>query len=223
MVWKARDWVMYFMGNGYVQTDCGMFGGYPAATGYRLAVHETDLAERFSRGEVVPTGGDGDPENSKIDGSVKGRLIRDNRATTTPDIYEDYDLYLNYLRGGPGLGDPIERDVEAIERDLNEGTLLPRYARSIYGAVCSDDGTTGRWTVSENETAAERRAMRDRRLARARPVGEWMAEERQRILRRDASHQVREMYRSSMKMSERFEAEFREFWSLGDDWRMEEG
>ncbi len=222
MVWGARDWVMYFMGNGYTQTDCGMFGGYPAATGYRLAVHDTDLAERFSLGEMVPTGGDGDPENSEIDGSVKGQLIRDNRATTTPDIYKNYDLYLNYLRGGPGLGDPIERDIRAIEIDLNEGVLLPRYARSIYGAVCSQDRADGRWTVSEKESAAERQTMRDRRLARARPVDEWMADERDRILRQEASAQVREMYQSSMKMSERFAAEFREFWSLADDWKLEE-
>ena len=28
---------------------------------------------------------------------------------TTEDCYENYDLYLNYLRGGPGFGDPLDR------------------------------------------------------------------------------------------------------------------
>jgi hypothetical protein len=28
---------------------------------------------------------------------------RDKQCMTTEDCYDNYDLYLNYLRGGPGL------------------------------------------------------------------------------------------------------------------------
>ena len=36
MVYGAKDWTMFFMGNGYMSSDCGLMGGYPAASGYRF-------------------------------------------------------------------------------------------------------------------------------------------------------------------------------------------
>jgi acetone carboxylase alpha subunit len=48
---------------------------------------------------------------------------------TTEDCYDNHDLYLNYLRGGPGFGDPLDRDVKAIENDLNQKFLLPEFAK----------------------------------------------------------------------------------------------
>jgi acetone carboxylase alpha subunit len=68
---------------------------------------------------------------------------RDNQCMTTEDCYDNHDLYLNYLRGGPGFGDPIDRDIKAIAKDLNEKFLLPEFAEKVYGAVVIFAGRKG--------------------------------------------------------------------------------
>jgi acetone carboxylase alpha subunit len=140
---------------------------------------------------------------------------------TTEDCYENHDLYLNYLRGGPGFGDPLDREIEAIERDLNTAALLPEYAKKVYGAVAVQD-EKGRWKVDATATAMERIEIRKRRLQRAVPVAEWMKVERERILDKHASVQVKHMFATSFGLSPKFEQSFRRFWSLPDDWRLTE-
>lgn len=69
----------------------------------------------------------------------------------------------------------------------------------------------------------ERRAqLRRERIARAVPVREWMKQERERILAKDASIQVRHMYASSFAGSEPFRRQFQSFWSLPESWRLDE-
>lgn len=222
MVWGARDWTMFFMGNGYMSSDCGLMGGYPAATGYRFEAHETDLKERFAAQLPFPQGGDANPAARKYEESVNARVIkRDKQAITTEAIFENYDLYLNYLRGGPGFGDPLERRPEDIEMDLNGGHVLPDYAAKIYGAVVTQN-ENGTYRVDGQETAAKRREIRVNRLARSRPTREWMKEEQGRIERMEASVQVRHMYATSFEITEAFLNEFKQFWNLPDSWQLKE-
>ena len=37
--------------------------------------------------------------------------------------------------GGGGFGDPLERALDAVEKDLNLGYISPQTARDTYGAV----------------------------------------------------------------------------------------
>jgi acetone carboxylase alpha subunit len=222
MVYGAKDWTMFFMGNGYMSSDCGLMGGYPAASGYRFEAHKTNLKERIEKGLPIPTGGDTDPDNPNYDELILGaEIIRDKQAITTETIFEDYDLYLNYLRGGPGFGDPIERKPKAIEEDLNEGHLLPRYAEKVYGAHVTKD-EKGKYRVDEKATEKRREELRKERLKRGVPVSEWMKQERAKIIAKDASVQVRHMYAGSFALSEKFATEFKEFWSLPEEWKLTE-
>ena len=223
MVWNAQDWTMFFMGNGYMNSDWGLMGGYPAATGYRFEAHTTGLERRIANGESVPLGGDIDPSapiyEHHIDATAQ--VKRDKQCMTTEDCYDNHDLYLNYLRGGPGFGDPIDRDPKAIETDLNQKFLLPEYAQKVYGAVFTQDAK-GAYTVDAAKTRARRAEMRKERLARALPTREWMKEERERILNKDASTQVQHMFATSFSLSEKFTKQFKDFWSLPDDWELRE-
>lgn len=223
MVWKAEDWTMFFMGNGYMNSDWGLMGGYPSASGYRFEAHGTGLKERIARGQPLPLGGDFDPtarEYEKLLGA-NSRVKRDKQCITTEDCYENYDLYLNYLRGGPGFGDPIERDVKSIEKDLNEQNVLPEYAHKVYGAVAAQDAH-GRWSVDAKKTEARRKEIRQERLAKSLPTREWMKQERQRILEKHAASQVKHMFATSFGLSPKFLGEFRTFWDLPADWNMTE-
>lgn len=223
MVWNAQDWTMFFMGNGYMNSDWGLMGGYPAATGYRFEAHATGLERRIANGESVPLGGDIDPSVPTYEHHIDAtaQVKRDKQCMTTEDCYDNHDLYLNYLRGGPGFGDPIDRDPKAIETDLNQKFLLPEYAQKVYGAVFTQDAR-GAYTVDAAKTQARRTEMRKERLARALPTREWMKEERERILNRDASTQVQHMFATSFSLSEKFTKQFKDFWSLPDDWELRE-
>jgi len=223
MVWNAQDWTMFFMGNGYMNSDWGLMGGYPAATGYRFEAHKTGLGRRIANGESVPLGGDLDPTTPLYERNIDAtaRVKRDKQCMSTEDCYDNHDLYLNYLRGGPGFGDPIDRDPKAIEADLNEKFLLPEYAQKVYGAVFTQNAK-GVYTVDAAKTQARRIEIREERLARSMPTREWMKEERERILNKDAATQVQHMFATSFSLSEKFTQEFKEFWDLPADWELHE-
>ena len=76
--------------------------------------------------------------------------------------------------------------------------------------------------VDEAATRARRAEIRKERLARALPTREWMKEERQRIIDKHASVQVRHMFATSFALSEKFTKEFKEFWNLPAGWELRE-
>ncbi|MFZ2296366.1 MAG: hydantoinase B/oxoprolinase family protein [Polaromonas sp.] len=223
MVWKATDWSMYFMGNGYMNSDWGLMGGYPSATGYRFEAHKTDLEARIRNGESLPLGADRNPEDKGYEShiSATAKVKRDQQCTTTEAIFENHDLYLNYMRGGPGFGDPLDRDCASVETDINNRFVLPEYAQKVYGVVISQ-GSDQVWSVDVARTAARRKAIRKERIARAIPTRDWMKEERARILTKHASIQVRHMFATSFGLSVKFKDEFKAFWDLPADWELPE-
>jgi acetone carboxylase, alpha subunit len=223
MVWNAQDWTMFFMGNGYMNSDWGMMGGYPSATGYRFEAHNTGLERRIANGESLPLGGDMDPGAPTYEHNIDAtaRIKRDQQCMTTEDCYDNHDLYLNYLRGGPGFGDPIDRETQAIEKDLNQKFLLPEFAQKVYGAVISKDAK-GVWTVDAAKTKARRAEIRKERIARSVPTREWMKEERNNVLNKHASQAVRHMFSTSFALSEKFTNEFKKFWDLPAGWELPE-
>ena len=174
----------------------GLFGGYPGSASYVHNIKGADLIERAQRGEAYPLadGSFDDPALMEIQGERTYK--QDNFTTLEP--FAEGDLYLSVMKGGPGLGDPLLRPVEHVERDVEEGHLLPRFAESIYGV-------------------SDRDAYRRRRLERGRPAREWWAAERERVLAGDVIDAVKVGYAESMKLSERFAAEFRGFWDLPED------
>ncbi|MFG1238712.1 hydantoinase B/oxoprolinase family protein [Xanthobacter autotrophicus DSM 597] len=222
MVWNAKDWTMFFMGNGHISSDWGLMGGYPAASGYRFAAHKTGLKELIASGADIPLGGDTDPENPTWDAMLpKAQIKRDKQAITTEEMFSDYDLYLNYMRGGPGFGDPLDREPQAVADDINGGYVLERLAGDVYGVVVKT-GPEGLVVVDEAATKAARAQIRKDRIAKSVPTREWMKGEREKILAKDAGTQVQQMFAASFKLGPRFEQQFRSFWDLPESWVLNE-
>lgn len=222
MVWNAKDWTMFFMGNGHISSDWGLMGGYPAASGYRFAAHKTGLKELIASGADIPLGGDTDPENPTWDAMLpKAQIKRDKQAITTEEMFADYDLYLNYMRGGPGFGDPLDREPQAVADDINGGYVLERLAGDVYGVVVRK-GADGLVVVDEAATRAARAQIRKDRIAKSVPTREWMKGEREKILAKDAGTQVQQMFAASFKLGPKFEREFRSFWDLPESWVLTE-
>jgi len=231
-IWEMAEPLLYLGRNvkansggyGKYRGGCGFeMGGYPPATGYRFEAHRTGLKERIALGDSLPLGGDTNPDLPDYENHLNAGAVvkRDQQCMTTEDCYDNHDLYLNYLRGGPGFGDPLDREVDAIVRDLNNALLLPEYARKVYGAVATRDAN-GVWTIDARQTALRRLEIRRQRLARSIPTREWMKEERERILTKNAAPQVQHMFATSFALSPKFEQQFRSFWTLPDTWTLRE-
>jgi acetone carboxylase gamma subunit len=175
----------------------GLFGGYPGPTAYIHNIHGADLIERARRGEAYPVA-DGDYESPALMEIAGGAREFKNDGMTMLSPFANGDLYLSVMKGGGGLGDPLLRPLEAVQRDIDEGHLLPRFAESVYGV-------------------GDREAFRRARLARAVPVREWVATERERILAQDLAQPIKETLAESMRLSPRWAAEYRGFWELPED------
>jgi N-methylhydantoinase B len=206
LAWKTPFYEMQNIGNGRVFIQAGLWGGYPAATGYRHNIRNNDLLELVERREPYPMH-EPDPADSQLERKIKGERQFDIEATTLPEVMRQGDLYLCCFRGAAGLGDPLERPYESVMADVEGDYLLARYAEPVYGVVEGD----------REATEKRRAAMREERARKAVPVREWMAGERRRILDREMIEPLQRMYAESMRLSERWAQEFREFWELPDD------
>ena len=161
-----------------------------------------DLVERAQRGEAYPVA-DGELRRPGADGDRgRAQLKQDNFTTLEP--FAEGDLYLSVMKGGAGLGDPLLRPVEAVERDVRRG---PPAARA------SPSRSTACRTATPTAAGAS---------SGAGPRGEWWAAERASgCLPQDFIDAVKVGYAESMRLSRRFAAEFRGFWDLPEDFEFD--
>jgi hypothetical protein len=206
LAWKTPFYEMQNIGNGRMFIQAGLWGGYPAAPGYRHNVRNSNFFDLVERREAFPVH-EPDPADSRLAAVVSGEQDFDIDSTTLPRVMREGDLYLSTLRGGAGLGDPLERPYDSVMEDVAGEFLLPRFAASLYGVVSGDEQATERL----------RAEMREERGRRAVPVREWMKEERRRVLDAALIEPVQRMYAESMRLSPRWASEFRAFWDLPDD------
>jgi N-methylhydantoinase B/acetone carboxylase alpha subunit len=214
MVWGTPFWELQNLGTARVFSSGGLFGGYPGSCAYIHNIHGADLLERARAGEAYPVadGSFEDPALMAIQGEREYKL--DNFTTLHP--FQSGDLYLSVMKGAGGLGDPLLRPPASVAGDVSEAHLLPRFAESGYGVVVGQEGE-----ADEAASETRRDELRAERLRRSRPVREWWAEERERVLARDAIEPIKAMYAESMRLSPRWSAEYRGFWDLPEDFEWE--
>lgn len=219
MLYNAPYQTLFNGGEGHTFSSYGIFGGYPGCSGYRHNMHGTDMKERIARQDELPTL-DGDPENSGISARCNAETENfDMKAIQGPKQFEEYDVYLSMNRGGPGLGDPLERDPAAVVADVNAGEVLERFALSLYG-VKMEKNADGEFTLDAAGTEKQRKAMRQQRLDRSEDAETFFDRQRQRVLDKDFIKPVRDMYKSSMDLSPEWDQKFRDFWNLPADWSL---
>jgi N-methylhydantoinase B len=117
----------------------GLAGGYPGAPGRYVVVRDMQRL-----GEHAP-------------GSLQAMTGRHEPVSW--GVYEVGPRDAFYVRwnGGGGYGDPLQRDPQAVGRDVREGTVSREAARDLYGVMLRDD------IVDLRATAEARVAMRHRR------------------------------------------------------------
>ena len=68
------------------------------------------------------------------------------------------DVYHHTLAGGGGYGDPLERDIALVERDLRQGRITGTGALNDYGVVAAQERLE--WVVDIDATLTLRASRR---------------------------------------------------------------
>jgi N-methylhydantoinase B len=99
----------------------GVLGGYPGAPSILRLMQGTRLREWLAAGKM--------PEAVEEVGG-QGEILQYCEFDLRPD-----DVLYYRLGQGGGYGDPIEREAEAVLRDVQEGYVSEKTARLLYGVV----------------------------------------------------------------------------------------
>jgi N-methylhydantoinase B len=137
-----------------VPNTIGLSGGYPGAIGGHFRVPESDIWERFGRGEPVADSA----ELHSLDGLER---VPPKRAGL--DLGPDDLLEMRCPSPG-GFGDPLDREPDRVAGEVGAGRLTAKEARSYYGVVADSDGT-----LDAGATEIERRSVLSARLGGAEP------------------------------------------------------
>jgi len=196
--------------------NLGQFGGYPGGRRNTMLLRYDNLPELMEKRQplLYELGHPADLKNR-----FPGQVFDMGLLAVPTEIYEG-DLLVSASASGGGLGDPIERDPALITADMDNGLTTEWQASNIYCVRTSYDEEAKQWKVNEAATRKLRRAKRKERLARGVPVKQWWEKSRQRLMDRALDPLLLEMYQSSMKMSQAFTREFREFWALPNDFTL---
>ncbi len=125
----------------------GLFGGYPAGTGGVRSLFEprdgideypTSPDELLARGLARPSIPAGAPHRVA---APEGWWVSD------------------FVQGGGGYGDPLDREPERVARDVGSGAVTARIADLVYGVVLAADGAADAAATERRREAirAERR------------------------------------------------------------------
>jgi N-methylhydantoinase B/oxoprolinase/acetone carboxylase alpha subunit len=148
----------------------GLFGGYgPPST--PVSVFRADSPEAVrrvmrERPDLVPDSAEQLHATKPFPGTYETR-----RPTQSADFYSEGDLWVLQCGGGGGYGDPLERDPEAVMKDLRESLITEWVAANIYHVVHDDE-----FVVDPVATERRRKNEREARRRRAKPYDEFVAQ-----------------------------------------------
>ena len=126
------------------------------------------------------------------------------------------------LSGGPGYGDPLERKLESVRKDLDDEIYTKEYIYNIYGVVANYDENTEEWSIDEKASEERREAIKKERMEKSMTFEEFWEYEKKKITEDKLYEAVKLMYYESLKFSTKYWGkEFREFWKLPEDFQME--
>lgn len=152
--------------NSIIQTPQPLFGGYSQCTCPGLTMEDVDIPELLRAGQE----GALDLE-SLLAGKFGGRIVSESYARTARPVMGDQVITLGISTGGTGYGDPIDREPEAVERDVVDGMISEWAAANVYAVKFN--AQTGR--VDPDATAAFRAQAREERKARGKTWDEFHA------------------------------------------------
>lgn len=191
--------------------NIGMFGGYPGSKRTTFLLRYDNLAERMEKREPLFLHGMDHP--AEFIDRFPGEVIPLSHMPAPMEV-RNGDVVFSDNGSAGGLGDPIERNLSLQKADLDNGLTNEEISRNVYCIATSYDEKTKEWSIDEEATRKLREDKRKQRLSRGVPVEQWWQKSRQRLESKDIDPLLTEMYHSSMKLSESFTQDFKDFWAL---------
>ncbi len=136
-----------------VPCTTGIFGGYPGCTNDFHLQRDTDVRSGFEQGRLLV-------ERGELGGHEEQVLSKQVGLVQRPS-----DVYTIHWSGGAGFGDPIDRDPQAVARDVREGYVSGEAAREIHGVVLDAAGE-----LDEDATERMREQIRELRRRESAPA-----------------------------------------------------
>ena len=198
----------------------GMHGGYPNATSYRLQATNTNLQDIFRNKQDYPIS-DNDPSNGEFERLLEANIDRKPIGTIYPISLENYDIIHFAESGGPGYGDPLERKIESVKQDLDDGFYTADIVKNVYGVVANFDDKNEEWIINNEATQERREEIRQERKDKSINFEEFWEKEKKKITEGELYEAVSVMYSESLKLSTRWGKMFREFWKFPEDFQIE--
>jgi len=168
MIHKVPALFSMCMGNGSkVPLGQPLFGGYASSPVPGISVRKADLLEQMKQGSNLALDHHTILEKTTVHGQWNYELV-----ARPPQPYSEGDLLFGFSGGGPGYGDPLERDPATILEDLRKGIISDWTAQNVYRVAYSAD-----LRKYDPEKTRELRDLEKRaRLARGKPYPEFLKE-----------------------------------------------
>ena len=153
LIYGSKDCsVDYKPYGGVAQGGFGLAGGYPTGIGATRVMIEAglEMLGRIKAGEY--------PTVAAMRAGEWGRSILPAGVPERVPLPEG-TLLVDYVAGGGGFGDPIDRDPAAVLKDFGYGWVSREIAERVYGVVFADGGKA----VDSADTENCRREIREAR------------------------------------------------------------
>jgi acetone carboxylase alpha subunit len=193
--------------------NIGLLGGYPGGKRNTFLVRYHNFQDTVSK-KLPLLHEIGDPKEFLK--YPYADITYFNHMPPCIEVFDD-DVLVSDNSSAGGLGDPIERDPALQKADLDSGLTNQEISRNMYCIAVHYDEKAKEWNIDDEETKKLRAAKRKERLSRGIPVEEYWLKARRRLLEKKLDPLLQEAYRSSMKLSEGFTRDYKDFWALPSD------
>lgn len=177
-LWVAHHvpavYMMAIADNSRLQTPQPLFGGYAPCTVPGISIRNADVMAKLASNDPKLLMEIQDLVTSK---SISGDFLSEFQGRSVRGYNEGDVITIAFSTGGTGYGDPIDRDPQLLQDDLEKLTVSLWAAEHIYRVSWDAE----RRRVDLPATVAMRTAEREARLKRGKPYAEFIKDwERQR-------------------------------------------
>ncbi len=214
LIWNTNDLMaLPYAGPSWFFLNQSLCGGYPSPAVTHTMAKNTNAQQMIASHKPLPHEL-GDPRRPELLELVEGD-VKIGLDMAYPMVgLKNYDIFMSRTNSGPGFGDPLDRDLSLVEKDLTNGFISLRAAEAIYGVKAFFDDASKEWRADVKATEELRSSIRQRRLQRGIPVKEWWRVQRQRVQAGELPEEIGRMYAEVRGLSPKWGEQFDRFWAL---------
>lgn len=158
MIYGSHDCSVSYRPYSRLPEGVGLFGGNPTGIGGIRAVYQTagaSVMERLASGQYPI-------QSDQIESDNWGTVAHPAEIKGRVNLPE-FTIVADFVAGGGGYGDPLEREPDAVAKDVRRGIVSPWVAAEIYGVVLKQTSLA----PDSVATLKRRQAIREERIRKS--------------------------------------------------------